>query len=245
VIDIHTHILPEVDDGPKSWDVAVEMCRMAATDGVEHMVATPHCNERYHYDRAYLSGLLDHLRQLVDPKLQLSLGCDFHASYDNLQDVLARPEYYTIEGTNYLLFEFSNYGIPAQIDDWFNLLGSKGVTAIVTHPERNPILQQTPQRVLQWAEQGCVMQVTASALTGGWGERVRRTAEWLLERNAVHVLASDCHDSKQRKPLLSPGRAAAEDLCGPEVARALVDDNPRAIVQGQVLPFFPNPVVGR
>jgi protein-tyrosine phosphatase len=88
-----------------------------------------------------------------------------------------------------------------------------------------------------------VVQVTASALTGAWGERVWRAAKWLLERDAVHVLASDAHDVVHRKPLLSAARTAAEEFCTTQVARALVDDNPRAIVSGQPLPYFPNPVV--
>jgi protein-tyrosine phosphatase len=243
VIDIHCHILPEVDDGPKSWDISQEMCRMAMADGIEHIVATPHANERYGYDREYLVGALEHLRQLVGGAPRLSLGCDFHFSYDNLQDVLACPDRYTIEGSPYLLVELSNYSIPVQINECFTRLGDKGITPVITHPERNPILQQTPQRVLQWVEQGCVVQVTASALTGSWGERAWRTAKWLFERDAVHVLASDAHDVQHRKPLLSAARAAAGEFCSQEVARALVDGNPRAIVSGQPLPYFPDPVI--
>jgi len=85
VVDIHSHILPEVDDGPKSWDVSVRMCQAAAADGITHMVATPHANDRYHYDREYLQGLVDHLQQLVGDTPKLSLGCDFHLSFDNVQ----------------------------------------------------------------------------------------------------------------------------------------------------------------
>jgi protein-tyrosine phosphatase len=243
VIDIHCHILPEVDDGPKSWDVSREMCRMAAADGVEHIVATPHANERFHYDRNYLAGLIKHLRGLVGESPRLSLGCDFHLSYENLQDALMRPSYYTIEGSNYLLVELSNYGIPAQIGEFFTMLGEKGITPIITHPERNPILQQNLQRVLQWIELGCAVQVTASALTRSWGERVWRASKWLLEHDAVHILASDAHDATHRVPGLSTARKAAEEFYDVGVAQALVDDNPRAVIQGKPLPYFPNPVM--
>jgi protein-tyrosine phosphatase len=243
LIDIHSHILAAVDDGPKSWDVSEEMCRMAVADGVEHMVAAPHANERYHYDREYLMGVIDYLRQRVGPVLRLSLGCDFHLSFENLQAVLAKPENYTIEGTRYLLVELSNFSVPMQIDDCFSKLGEKGITPVITHPERNPILQRSPQRVLQWVELGCAVQVTGSALTGFWGEGVWRSAKWLLERDAVHILASDAHDTKRRVPGLSAAREAAEELCGADVARALVDDNPRAVVSGQALPYFPDPVM--
>src|ERR1700687_5298249 len=138
VIDIHCHLLPEVDDGPKSWDIAVEMCRMAAADGITHAVATPHANDRYAYDREYLSGLLrqlrDQLREKAEEKLdpalpvQLSLGCDFHLSFENLERVLEQPHTYTIGATNYLVIELSNFSVPTQLSQGFTSLGVRGIT---------------------------------------------------------------------------------------------------------------------
>ncbi|MFZ0760540.1 MAG: CpsB/CapC family capsule biosynthesis tyrosine phosphatase [Candidatus Sulfotelmatobacter sp.] len=244
MVDIHSHILPEVDDGPKSWETSVAMCRMAAADGITHQVATPHANDRYHYDRDYRQGLVTHLQPLVGDTLTLSLGCDFHLSYDNLQDVLANPARYSIEGTHYMLVELSNYSVPPQTTDCFMQLGDRGITAIITHPERNPILRENLQRVVEWAEQGCVIQMTGSALTGFWGERVRRAAHWLLQHDAVHVLATDAHDTEKRIPVLSTARDAASEICGDEVAEALVDANPQAIVNSKPLPYFPRPVLG-
>ena len=243
MVDIHSHILAEVDDGPKSWDVSAAMCRAAAADGITHMVATPHANDRYHYDREYLKGLVQHLQGMVGDSLKLLLGCDFHLSYDNIQDALANPSRYAIEGTRYLLVEFSNYGIPQHATDALLKLGDCGLTAIITHPERNPILREDLGRVVEWAEQGCVVQVTGSALSGFWGERSRRAALWLLEHQAVHVLATDAHDTEKRVPILSRARDTAADIFGEEVAEALVEANPRAIIENQALPYFPAPVL--
>jgi len=86
--------------------------------------------------------------------------------------------------------------------------------------------------------------MTGSALTGFWGERVRRVAQWLLERNAVHVLATDAHDTEKRVPVLSTAREAAAEICGDDVAEALVEANPRAIIENKPLPYFPRPVIG-
>jgi protein-tyrosine phosphatase len=244
VVDIHSHILPEVDDGSQSWDISVAMCRMAAADGITHQVATPHANDRYHYDREYLLGLVAHLQSLVGDAIKLSLGCDFHLSYDNLQAVLANPTRYAIDSTQYMLVELNNYSVPQQISDCFTQLGDKGITAVITHPERNPILRESPQRVVEWAEQGCVIQVTGSSLTGFWGERVRRAAHWLLEHDAVHVLATDAHDTERRIPVLSTARDAAAEAYGEDVADALVEGNPRAIIDSQPLHYFPRPVMG-
>lgn len=243
MIDIHCHLLPEVDDGPKSWDVAIEMCRMAASDGITHAVATPHANDRYAYNREYLSGLLTELQSRIDPALQLTLGCDFHLSFENLERVLEQPHTYTIGETNYLLVELSNYSVPTKLADCFCRLGDRGLIPILTHPERNPILQQTPQRVLEWADHGCLIQVTGSSLTGFWGERPESVARWLLDRSAVHILASDAHDTKRRIPNLSAARAAAEKIVGAEYADALVDGNPGAIVSGLPIPYCPRPVM--
>ncbi len=242
MVDIHSHILPEVDDGPKTWDVCAAMCGMAAADGITHMVATPHANDRYHYDRDYLQGLLTNLQSLVGPAPKLLLGCDFHLSYDNLQDAFSNPTRYVIGNTRYLLVEFSNYGIPSNTIDSLLKLGDHGITAIITHPERNPILRESLQQVVEWAEQGCVVQMTGAALTGLWGERTRRAAQWLLEHQSVHVLATDAHDLEKRPPVLSSARDAAAEICGDEVADALVDANPRAIVNNEALPYFPRPV---
>lgn len=243
MIDIHCHVLPEVDDGPKSWDVAIEMCRMAADDGITHTVATPHANDRYAYDRVYLTELLDQLQEKIGPTPQLSLGCDFHLSFDNLERALKQPGTYTIGETNYLLVELSNYSVPIQIADCFMRLGDRRLTPILTHPERNPILQQTPQRVLDWVEQGCLVQITASSLTGFWGERPEIVARWLMDRAAVHIIATDAHETKRRVPILSEARDVAASIVGEEVAQALVDANPGAVVKGQPIPYSPKPVL--
>jgi len=217
------------------------MCRTAAADGITHMVATPHANDRYHYDREYLQGLITRLRELVGDTLKITLGCDFHLSYENLQDAFAHPARYVIGNTHYLLVEFSNYSVPQNTSDSFLKLGDRGITPVITHPERNPILRESLQRVVEWAEQGCIIQMTGSALTGFWGERTRRAAEWLLEHQAVHVLATDAHDLEKRVPILSTSRDAAAQIVGFEVAEALVEANPSAIVNDQPLPYFPRP----
>jgi len=241
MIDIHCHVLPEVDDGAKSWEIAEEMCRMAKADGIEHIVATPHANHRYPYDRVKLSELMESLQQRVGELPRLTLGCDFHLSYENIQDVLLHPDRYVIGSSRYLLVELSNYSVPPQIADTYTKLITMGITPIITHPERNPILQSTPDRILQWIELGCAVQVTASAVTGAWGEPVKQSAEWLLKREAVHFLASDAHDTKRRPPVLSAARNVVEGICGADIADALVNGNPQAVVLGKTLPYSPQP----
>jgi protein-tyrosine phosphatase len=238
VIDIHCHILPEVDDGPKSWEVAEHMCRMAAHDGTEHIVATPHANDTYAYDRKYLSSLLLTLQVRLGHTLKLSLGCDFHLSFENMRSALETAQQYCIGNTRYLLIEFSNFSIPQQIDNWITQMCERQVVPIITHPERNPLLQQDPKRVLDWVKLGCGVQVTASALTGFWGTRAQQAARWFFKKKAVHILASDAHDTVRRPPILSQGRNIVAKEFGNAVAQALVERNPQAVVRNEPPPWI-------
>lgn len=239
MVDIHSHILPEVDDGARSWEMAVHMCHMAARDGIEHMVATPHANGQYAYDRTWLRSLLNELRQRIGPSPQLSLGCDFHFSYENLESLAEQPHRYTIENTPYLLVELSDFSVPPSVTQQLIDLLNRGLFPILTHPERNLILQRKPERVLEWVGFGCAVQVTASALTGRWGDKGKKVARWLLEREAVHILATDSHGIESRPPILSEARDLVARVFGQDFAQALTDSNPRAVVSGQTLPYFP------
>lgn len=245
MVDIHCHILPGVDDGPKDWEVSAEMCRIAAADGVTHIVATPHANDEFAYDRAALRARLTKLQTIAGEWPMLTLGCDFHFSYENVSAALADPNRFTIGNTRYLLVEFSDFALSLPMRDALVRLRNAGVIPIVTHPERNLLMQQDSGLILKLLELGCLVQVTASSLTGRWGEAAHKTAVWLLQHKAVHVLASDGHDAQRRPPVLSAGRDAAAKICGQEVARALVDDNPRAVIGGEAVPYWPRPTAAK
>jgi protein-tyrosine phosphatase len=208
---------------------------MASQDGIDHLVATPHANDRYYYDRAYLTDLLQQLQQRIGPTPKLSLGCDFHLSFENMQAALQAPERWCIANTRYLLVEFNNFSIPQQMDDWLANMCAIEVVPILTHPERNPILQKTSERVLQWVSCGCAVQITASALTGSWGDTAGRCARHLLKKGAAHFLATDSHDTVRRPPILSKARNVVEREFGPELAQALVQHNPAAVLNNKPL----------
>ncbi|HUS19547.1 MAG TPA: CpsB/CapC family capsule biosynthesis tyrosine phosphatase, partial [Terriglobales bacterium] len=163
MVDIHCHLLPGVDDGAKSWEISEEMCGIAAQDGIQHIVCTPHANDEYVYDRAQHEVRLQELRERVGGKIQLSLGCDFHLSFDNIQEALGAPEKFAISGSDYLLVEFSDFAISPAINDALLRFLSMGITPVITHPERNLVIQRQPELALKLAEQGCVIQVTANS----------------------------------------------------------------------------------
>ncbi len=234
MVDIHTHILPSVDDGAASWETALEMCRMAAADGTTHLVATPHANHEYRYERAAHQALLVELAAQV-PGLQFSLGCDFHFSYDNLQAAIRHPRRFTIGETPYLLLELSANGLSRNTPRRVFELHAAGMRVILTHPERNPILQRHSELVREFASMGCLLQITANSLLGFWGARARRMAEELLKEGLAQIMASDAHDPRFRPPVLREAVAAASKLVGAARAEALVGENPQAVVAGEEL----------
>ena len=233
MVDLHCHILPGIDDGASSWEVAVEMCKMAWQDGITHIVASPHANNRFHYDRSGFALLVEELNRRTDKRPTVSLGCDFHLSYENFLEVLKNPAQFTVGTTQYLLVELDDYSVPLSISANFEKLISTGLVPIITHPERNPVLQGNALPLLDWISKGCLVQLTADSLTGRWGKKAKSTAEWLLKRNAVHVIATDAHGVGSRPPILSKARDEVAKMIGNCAAEALVNDNPLAITKGQ------------
>ncbi len=235
MIDVHSHLLPGLDDGAKSWDITLEMCRLAIEDGITHIVATPHADDTYTYDRDRVRDTIALLNEKIEGRLSFSIGCDFHLSFENIEDAIAHPERYTIAGRQYLLAELSDYGVPPYLKEGLMRLQMAGMTPVITHPERNAILQRNPKPILEWVESGCLVQITASSITGFWGAVAKQAAWWLLHHDAVHVIATDAHDDKHRPPLLSAAREALAKRFGPDMARVLVLDNPAAMVAGRAV----------
>jgi len=233
--DIHSHILPGLDDGARSWEVACEMVRMAHADGTRHMVATPHANDRYRYDRGYALELLATLSNDCGVEMRFSIGCDFHFSIENVEAALLEPHHFSIGMTDYLLVEFSDFGISPFTSDALLRILSRGITPIITHPERNQILQRKPEMVLDFVKNGCLVQVTANSLSGFWGGTANKTAQWLLDREAVHVIASDAHDTKRRPPGLSGAHKWLKKHYSLEVADRLCIENPLSVVENKAI----------
>ena len=239
MIDIHNHLLPGLDDGAPDLSISVEMCRMAQADGITHVACTPHANYRYSYDPFRTEDLLAALRARLEEEgisLQLLRAADFHLSYENIQDAIADPARFSIAGKGYLMVELPDYGSFSNFAETFYQLQLAGMTPVLTHPERNPTLQEDGSWIDLWLQQGVLMQVTANSITGGMGRKARKLALTLLERRQIHVVATDAHNLNSRPPRL---RAAFEEVAGrtsPAVAEALFHTNPLCAIEGRPLP---------
>jgi len=230
MIDIHSHILPCVDDGSQSWEVTLEMCRQSIADGVTHIVATPHANCKYVYHRESDLVLLAELRSKV-PDLQFSMGCEIQLSTLSVQDALQNPDRYTFNNSRYLLVEFNSITPAIRMQDPIHLLLNAGFLPIVTHPERNAVMVRKPDLVKWMVKVGCLVQVTSSALTGFWGREAKRMASALVKEGLASILATDAHNAKARSPILSAGVKVASGLIGEAEAMKLVWDNVQPLVE--------------
>jgi protein-tyrosine phosphatase len=235
VIDIHSHVLWDLDDGPRTFEESLAMLHLAAQTGTTDIVATPHANSRFAFRAEVVEEKLAALRQSAAGLIRIHSGCDFHLDYDNIQDALAFPEKYTIAHRSYLLVEFSEMFVTSHIDAVIGKMLSAGIVPIITHPERNFALQQRLGALNRWADAGCLVQVTAQSLLGRFGSKSRRFAELLLKKNLVHVIASDAHDSTDRPPRLDLAFDYVAGNYTLELARRLFVENPEKVLDGDLI----------
>jgi protein-tyrosine phosphatase len=241
MIDIHHHLLYGVDDGSPDLETSLKMAEMAAADGITHVVCTPHAIDRYPFRPAVNAERLAALREQVGGKLTLGMGCDFHLSYDNIEDALKTPRKYTINARNYLLVEFEDLMIPKTTGETFHELSVAGARPIITHPERNLTLQKHPERMEEWLANGCLVQITSNSLTGRFGKTAQTLGWQFIAKNWAHFIATDAHNLDSRPPIMSEAYELIAKRHGQETAERLCVTNPRAAFEGTALPEAPSP----
>jgi protein-tyrosine phosphatase len=245
MIDLHCHILHGLDDGPATLDESLAMCRLAVADGVRVIAATPHSPGSV-ASRQYAPALIhERLREinaaLAAERLSLEIVAGTEICYDaDMIDQLKRGALLSYGRSRSILVELAHNTIPPMLDlPLFNLQVA-GYRVVLAHPERIIEVQQDPNRLLPLIERGVLMQITAEALLGGQGQRLRATAEVLLLHGMAHLLASDAHGLPPRRaPLLTLARARAAAMVGGDAADHLVARTPAAVLHGQPLKLPP------
>jgi len=237
MIDIHCHVLPGVDDGIKQVEDAVAFCRIARADGIRVLVATPHMKEGFHVNElAAIRVKVGELQARLESEevdLRLEVGSEVYFCADLLQGIRERRLATLADGNRYLLLELPYDQHPVKVEETVFALKIGGITPIFAHPERVRYFQDDLDRLERVVRQGALSQLTATALTGGFGSKVEGLSLEMVRRGLVHFLASDAHDLKHRPPVLSAARERLASLAGEEVARAAVEGHPRAVLEGR------------
>src|SRR3984957_7078964 len=239
MIDIHHHLLWGMDDGAANLETSVAMARIAAAEGITHVVCSPHANGTYAYQPGLISEKMGELQRLLDREaiaVKLGRGCDFHMSYENIEEAKLNPAKFSINGSCYLLVEIPDYGISPGLTEIFYQMQIAGLIPILTHPERNPTLQADRPRMMDWLRGGVLVQVTAGSVVGRMGKHAERMAHDLLANRWVHFLATDAHNTTSRPPKMREAFELVAHKYGPDYAHLLCVSNPLAAFLGKPLP---------
>jgi protein-tyrosine phosphatase len=245
VIDIHHHCLPDVDDGPRAWDEAVELCRVAAAEGVETIIATPHVlrGRWRQFSVTELESRIAELRTRVGEHPRLLLGSEYFFGHDIVEILAARNAIVPLAGSRYVLIELASNSVPPLFEQPLYRMQLEGWIPVIAHPERNLVFQSRPDVLESLLGHGAKTQITLGSLLGDFGPDARRAAETFLERRMVHFAATDAHNLTKRPPRVRDGKAALEALAGASIADALLRQNPLAVVENRPLPYDPDPAL--
>jgi protein-tyrosine phosphatase len=237
VIDLHSHVLFGVDDGPEGLEGSLAICAAAAADGITVLAATPHVRDDYPTTPELMEARLAEVQAAAGDQIRIVPGGEIDVAE------LARPldelRRFALAGNPaYLLVETPYFGWPLDFPDRVYRLALAGIRAVIAHPERNADVQERPELLERLVAGGALAQLTAASVDGRLGPRSRKTSQLLLERGLAHLIASDAHEASIR----AVGMSSAADAVGDEaLARYLTVDVPRAIVEGGPLPDRPEP----
>lgn len=244
MIDIHCHILPGQDDGPRTLADALEMIRMAAARGTTDIVASPHASPQFSFNPVEVTHKIAELQREVGTEIRIHHGCELHLTPENIDAAIQAPRDYSINHNGYVLLEFSDFLVPPTTAEILGRMLRAGLQPIVAHPERNPLLRNRLPDLQNWVRMGCLTQVTAQSLTGRYGKAAQKSSHALMRLGLVHFLASDAHDCKQRPPSLDVIFEHVRRRHGEGVAQMLLEENPRAALEGKGLRMDLIPAAG-
>lgn len=237
MIDLHCHLLPEVDDGARSMADALSLARAAVEQGIKAAVLTPHIHPGVFDNRhSLLRPVFERYRQALrdaDIPLAVYLGAEVHLHPDmfSLWERYELPIIGWWEGQPLVLLEFPDGSLPPGSEAACRMSEERGFRWIIAHPERNKAVMRDPERILPFVDAGCLLQLTAGSVIGAFGSVAARTAHLLLSWGVADVVASDAHNLAHRPPIMWEARTLLAQRYGPAVAHRLTEETPLRLIR--------------
>ena len=236
MIDIHCHILPNVDDGSESLEESIAMAKIAESEGITKIVNTSHC----HFDFKYKKGNelkleLEKFNQALKEEninIEVLLGNELYYTSD-LIERFDELDFFSMNNSKYILMEFSPINFPKNIEDVIYEIKIRGYIPIIAHAERYKQVQEDVNIMLDCIKEGALIQVNASSILGKNGEKAEDTSKKLLDNNMVHFVATDAHSSNRRRPLIKDSYNYILKNYGKEVSEKLFIENPTAVIENR------------
>lgn len=237
MIDIHTHILPGIDDGAEDLEESVKICDLAANLGYQEMIATPHQRHPtwWNTEKVKLEVQLGRLQKKIGDRLRLHLGAEIRVGKGFMKDLetIESSGLLSLAGSNYLLLEFERRNLTVDPVDIVQQVRSAGWRPIVAHPELISAIRDDFGLAVSLVEAGALMQLTATSVTGEFGLEAKEFSYTLLDARMTHFIASDCHGHRRRPPGLKPAMTKIKARWDAEYAEKLAIDNPRAVIENR------------
>lgn len=242
-VDLHAHILPGLDDGPVTVEESLVMARMAARDGTDIIVATPHYRdmELEHQSFRIVPELTDTLNAALrsdslpirTPRVRIFTGMIYRLDM-SLPDLVDSESAITLNRTRFLLTEPPFTRLPSYVEEVIGRLITQRLVPVLAHPERNVVFQQNPKRLQHLVDEGVIVQVASGSLTGQNGDDARRAAEQYIKNGIAHVVSSEMHSQRApRSPQLSDAFAIVTELVGYPEAIDIFETNPAMMLEGR------------
>lgn len=236
MIDLHCHLLPGIDDGPKTMQEAVDMAMRAVDEGIHHAVVTPHIQPGcYDNDRESIRLVYETFKQELQQRnipLSTGMAAEVRVCGELPQMIIGNkvPFLGKWQDKNVILLEFPHDHVPIGAEKLVQWLQTRNILPLIAHPERNQGILRQPAKIEPFIELGCLLQITASSVCGLFGAASRDLALQLIEEDVVTVMASDAHNLLKRQPALKAAVDILAPYFGEERVMKLVVDHPSVII---------------
>ncbi|PWV93822.1 protein-tyrosine phosphatase [Paenibacillus cellulosilyticus] len=238
MIEMHTHILPGLDDGARSKEEALEMALQASEQGIQHIVATPHHgNEVFEAPREIVLQHVEELNEFIGKhgvQVEIHAGQEIRVNTELINE-WEHNKLLTLANSKYILLELPHNHVPDYFMDLLFELTIRGLVPVIAHPERNKAVVETPDLIEEWIGQGALCQLTAHSLTGQFSRRIQKLSVQLLKRKMIHFVSSDAHNCHTRAFALREAYRLTERVIGRGGMNRLKENSRRLLTNEEIV----------